>query len=264
MFFPLNTYDIMEAEMRCTMDLLNQIRQVTENLTPTDRRIAEAVIANPDDFARLDTASVSAQYGFSQPALTRFAKKIGYSGYAEFKYDIARNKNSMSEPDDLTTLASETGRLLEKTESMYPPEALAEIVSVLDQADRIFVTGFHRSRAAAELMNSALINYRYPSQSIPYDEVFKLDAFCRNTDLLVVFSVASSIYGPLMKSLAESEQRPATMLITNSAKHDLAKYFDHVIVLPNRKTIRSSYSLDPAVTMLFFINLLAMHLNTQK
>ncbi len=246
------------------MDLLNQIRQVAENLTPTDKRIAEAVIANPDDFARLDTASISAEYGFSQPALTRFAKKIGYSGYAEFKYDIARNKNTMREGDDLASLASETGRLLEKTESMYPPEKLEEITAVLDQADRIFVTGFHRSRAAADLMNSALINYRYPSQSIPYDEVFKLAAFCRSTDLLVVFSVSSSVYGQLIRDLEESEHRPVTMLITNSAKHDLAKHFDHVIILPDRKTIRSSYSLDPAVTMLFFINLLAAHLKTQK
>ena len=81
------------------MNLLNQIRRVSDELTPTDKRIAEAVIANPDDFARLDTSAISSEYGFSQPALTRFAKKIGYSGYAEFKYDIARNKNAALQID---------------------------------------------------------------------------------------------------------------------------------------------------------------------
>lgn len=245
------------------MNLLDQIRHVSDELTPTDKKIAKAVIDNPDDFARLDTSVISERYGFSQPALTRFAKKIGYSGYAEFKYDIARNKNALSEEDRADTFATETGLLLKKTESEFPEEKLSEIVDVLDRAQRIFVTGYHRSRASAELMNAALINYRYSSQAIAYDEVFKLDAFCRKTDLLIVFSVASGVYGGLIKDLAECEQKPATMLITCSKKHDLAKYFDHVIVLPDSKTIHSSYALDPAITNLFFINLLSMHLHTQ-
>ena len=245
------------------MNLLNQIRMVSDDLTPTDEKIAKAVIENPDDFARLDTAVISERYGFSQPALTRFAKKIGYSGYAEFKYDIARNKNALSEETRAETFATETGRLLEKTESEFPEEQLSEIVAVLDRAQRIYVTGYHRSRASAELMNAALINYRYSSQAIAFDEVFKLDAFCRKTDLLIVFSVASGVYGELIKGLAESEHKPETMLITCSKKHDLAKYFDHVIVLPDSKSIHSSYALDPAITNLFFINLLAMHLHTQ-
>ncbi len=246
------------------MNLLNQIRRVSDELTPTDKRIAEAVIANPDDFARLDTSAISSEYGFSQPALTRFAKKIGYSGYAEFKYDIARNKNALSENESVSTFASETAQLLEKTESMFPPEKLDEIVSVLDRAQRIFVTGYHRSRACAELLNSALINYRYSSQAIPYDEVFKLDAFCRKTDLLIVFSVSSSIYESLARTLHDSQQKPEMLLITCSKKNEMAKFFDHVIVLPDRKTIQSSYALDPAITNLFFINLLAMRLHTQK
>ena len=146
------------------MNLLDQIRHVSDELTPTDKKIAKAVIDNPDDFARLDTSVISERYGFSQPALTRFAKKIGYSGYAEFKYDIARNKNALSEEDRADTFATETGLLLKKTESEFPEEKLSEIVDVLDRAQRIFVTGYHRSRASAELMNAALINYRYSSQ----------------------------------------------------------------------------------------------------
>ncbi len=245
------------------MNLLEKIRRVSDELTPTDKKIAEAVISDPDDFARLETAAISAEYGFSQPALTRFAKKIGYSGYAEFKYDIARNKNALSGDADISTYASETARLLQKTEQMYPPEKLKEIVAVLDRAGRIFITGYHRSRASAELLNSALINYRYPSQAIVYDEVFKLDAFCRRTDLLIVFSVSSGVYGQLMKTLYESEHKPETMLVTCTKKHELAKYFDHVVILPDRKAIQSAFALDPALTNLFFINLLSMQLNTQ-
>ena len=246
------------------MNLLNQIRRISEELTPTDKKIADAVIANPDDFARLDTAGISSEYGFSQPALTRFAKKLGYSGYAEFKYDIARNKNALSGSESVTTYAGETAQLLIKTESMFPSEKLEEIVTVLDRAQRIFVTGYHRSRACAELMNSALINYRYPSQAIPYDEVFKLDAFCHPSDLLIVFSVSSSTYAQLAKTLFESDQKPEMMLVTCAKKNEMAKYFDHVIVLPDRKAVQSSYALDPAITNLFFINMLSMHMHTQE
>ncbi|MBR4444572.1 MAG: MurR/RpiR family transcriptional regulator [Solobacterium sp.] len=246
------------------MSLLNRIRMAADQMTPTDKKIAEAVMADPELFARTDTAEISEQYGFSQPALTRFAKKIGYSGYAEFRYDIARNKNNMAEEAQNITLSSETARLLEKTEELFPADLLEEIAAEIGEARHIFVTGYHRSRASAQLMNTALLNYRYSSEMIPYDEVFKLDSYCRKEDMLIVFSVRSKIFVSLIKELSECENRPKIVLVTCAPKHEAAKYCDRVIVLPDRKTIQSPLEPDPAITTIFFINLLSMHLKTQE
>ena len=245
------------------MSLLNRIRMAESQMTPTDRKIAEAVMADSELFARLETSEISEQYGFSQPALTRFAKKIGYSGYAEFRYDIARNKNTLTEQSQNITLSSETARLLEKTEELFSADTLEQIVKEIGEARHIFVSGYHRSRASAQLMNTALLNYRYSSEMIPYDEVFKLDSYCRKEDLFIVFSVRSRIFVPLLKKLSECENRPKIMLITCAPKHEAAKYCDRVIVLPDRKTIQSPLEPDPAITTLFFITLLSMHLKTQ-
>lgn len=246
------------------MNLLSRIRMAADQMTPTDKKIADALLADPELFTRMDTADISGQYGFSQPALTRFAKKIGYSGYAEFRYDIARNKNTMAEDVQNVTLSSETARLLEKTEEMFPPELLDEIAAQIGTARHIFVTGYHRSRASAQLMNTALLNYRYSSEMIPFDEVFKLDSYCRKDDMLIVFSVRSSIFVGLLKELAQCENRPKILLVTCAPKHEGARYCDRVIVLPDRKTIRSPLDPDPAITTIFFINLLSMHLQTQE
>lgn len=246
------------------MSLLSKIHMAYEQMTPTDKKIADAVLADPEIFTRLDTADISEQYGFSQPALTRFAQKIGYSGYAEFRYDIARNKNTLAEDTADVTLSSETARMLAKTEEMYPAEILEEIAAEIGTARHVFVTGYHRSRASAQLMNTALLNFRYSSEMIPFDEVFKLDSYCRKDDMLIVFSVRSSIYTSFLKSLSECENKPKVMLVTCTAKHESAKYCDRVIVLPDRKSIRSPLDPDPAITNIFFINLLSMHLKTQE
>ncbi len=246
------------------MGIKDTIRRAYETMTPTDKRIADAVLEDLDIFARLETADISREYGFSQPALTRFAKKIGYSGYAEFRYDIARNKNTPEQTASDITLAKETARLLIKTEEIMNDALLEEISEELGRARHIFVTGYHRSRASAQLMNTALLNYRYSSEMIQFDEVFKLDSFCRRDDLLIVFSVSSSTYSSFLKTLHNSSIRPRIMLVTCTAKHDSAKYCDRIIVLPDRKSIQSPLSLDPAITNMFFIDLLSMHLKTQE
>ena len=246
------------------MTIKSRIREVYNNMTPNDRKIAEAVLDEPEVFARYDTANISERFGFSQPSLTRFAKKIGYSGYAEFKYDIARSKNAISDASDDVTLARETSRLLEKTEELFTEDVMRKTVEVLENTKRIFCTGYHRSRAMAELMNTALINYRYNSQAIPYDEVFKLDVFSQKTDLLIIFSVSSAIYKDIVKRLKECDNSPQIMLICCVDKHPIASLCDYVITLPNRRTISSPLTPDPSITTIFWINLLSKYLTTQE
>jgi DNA-binding MurR/RpiR family transcriptional regulator len=52
-----------------------------DDLTPTERRVAEAVIDDPSLLAFGTVADLARQVGTSRPSVVRFAVKLGFAGY---------------------------------------------------------------------------------------------------------------------------------------------------------------------------------------
>ena len=52
-----------------------------DRLTPTERRIAEAVVAEPTLLAFGTVSNLAAAVGTSRPSIVRFATKLGFEGY---------------------------------------------------------------------------------------------------------------------------------------------------------------------------------------
>lgn len=59
-----------------------------DDLTPTERRIAEAVIDDPSLLAFGTVAELARQVGTSRPSVVRFAVKLGFAGYRELQESV--------------------------------------------------------------------------------------------------------------------------------------------------------------------------------
>lgn len=57
------------------------VAAVSERLTATERRIAEAVLAEPTLLAFGTVSALAARVGTSRPSIVRFATKLGFKGY---------------------------------------------------------------------------------------------------------------------------------------------------------------------------------------
>ena len=60
-------------------------------LTPTERRIAEAVVADPTLLAFGTVSDLALEVGTSRPSIVRFATKLGFDGYPELQEHIRRD-----------------------------------------------------------------------------------------------------------------------------------------------------------------------------
>jgi DNA-binding MurR/RpiR family transcriptional regulator len=59
-----------------------------DELTPTERRIAEAVVADPSLLAFGTVAELARRAGTSRPSVVRFAVKLGFDGYKELQESV--------------------------------------------------------------------------------------------------------------------------------------------------------------------------------
>jgi RpiR family carbohydrate utilization transcriptional regulator len=71
--------------------ILVKIESISKNLTSTDKQISEFIEKNYDQIPFLTIHMLAEKINSSAPTISRFVKKLGYSSYRDFKYDIVKD-----------------------------------------------------------------------------------------------------------------------------------------------------------------------------
>lgn len=72
-----------------SIDLVSRIQRIEQELSPAERRVAEAVAADYQGATRLSIGELARRAGVSQPSVTRFCRTVGCSSFGEFKVQLA-------------------------------------------------------------------------------------------------------------------------------------------------------------------------------
>ena len=93
------------------------IAAVGDRLTPAERRIAEAVLAEPTLLAFGTVSDLAGRVGTSRPSIVRFANKLGFDGYTQLQEHVRRGLSQrLARPSDR----------IRKDDAMLPARALLE------------------------------------------------------------------------------------------------------------------------------------------
>jgi Transcriptional regulators len=125
--------------------LLTYIKGILASLNPTDRLIADCVLADPERVITSSIAQLKDDCGASVGAIVAFCRRVGVAGFAEFKIALARDLAQSGLPAGQT---QESGSTLEKvfqvhaqslTETLQinPPGQFEKIAQVIDKSRRV-------------------------------------------------------------------------------------------------------------------------------
>ncbi|MBQ9316658.1 MAG: MurR/RpiR family transcriptional regulator [Atopobiaceae bacterium] len=208
------------------------------SFSKTDRAIYEAIRKFPDMFAASSVTEIANGGGFSKPALTRFAQRLGFGGFVEFQYQFAQDLEERRQRSDAPTSAEVYGGLLKLVEERLDREQLLSLLERMRASRHVYLMGYNLSRIPAEELNIALqfdstIHASYPQ--IDVSQRFVED------DLLIVYSAVSgdSLKGLMHEFKIGRNAKPYMVLVTTNSKHPLRRNFDEVIVLPTANVATS-------------------------
>ncbi len=149
------------APFTSTQDL---VAAVVGDLTPTERRIAEAVVAEPTLLAFGSVSDLAGRVGTSRPSIVRFATKLGFDGYTQLQQHVRSNlSRRLSRPSDRIRSESDAvsvrATIEESIASVFDALAgdrLEQLVSPLAQASAIWILSGEQSLAGAAALHSGL------------------------------------------------------------------------------------------------------------
>ena len=145
-----------------TLDL---VAAVSTSLTPTDRRIAEAVLAEPTLLAFGTVSDLADHVGTSRPSIVRFATKLGFEGYTQLQQHVRSDlSHQLSRPSERIRSDGEKTvparvAINDAIASVFDATAgdrLAELVEPIVRAEKVWVLSGETSRAGAHALHSGL------------------------------------------------------------------------------------------------------------
>ena len=160
------------APRTSTYDL---VAAVSGALTPTERRIAEAVLAEPTLLAFGTVSDLAGRVGTSRPSIVRFATKLGFEGYTQLQQHVRSDlSHKLSRPSERIRSDGETtvpakvaiGDAIASVFDALEGDRLATLVEPVVRAEKVWILSGETSQAGAHALQSGLSMVRPGVRSI--------------------------------------------------------------------------------------------------
>jgi len=151
-----------QAPETSTLDL---VAAASGELTPTERRIAEAVLAEPTLLAFGTVSDLANRVGTSRPSIVRFANKLGFQGYTLLQQHVRSDlSQQLSRPSERIRQDDKTGPPVRDVINggiasvldAFEDGRVAELAAPVVQAEKVWILSGETSQAGAHALYSGL------------------------------------------------------------------------------------------------------------
>ncbi len=141
------------------------VAAVSSELTPTERRIAKAVLAEPTLLAFGTVSDLADRVGTSRPSIVRFANKLGFNGYTRLQQHVRSDlSHRLSRPSERIRSDGKTappardvinGAISSVLDALEDGR-IAELAAPVVRAEKVWILSGETSQAGAHALHSGL------------------------------------------------------------------------------------------------------------
>lgn len=232
-----------------------------EELTELEQEIARYFLQVDTIVDDLSSQQVTQKLHVSQAALTRFAKKCGFTGYREFVFQYQHQANKQDthshkhSPLTKRVLRSYSN-LREQTQDLIDEEQLERVAQLIDDAERVYFFGTGSSGLIAREMKLRFMRLGVVCEALTDQDGFAWTTSIMDENCLVLgFSLSGTTQSVLDSLLDAKEMGTKTILFTSAPNKNSQAYTETVLVANHSQ---SSYiqRISAQLPMLILIDLI--------
>ena len=232
-----------------------------EELTELEQEIARYFLQVDTIVDDLSSQQVTQKLHVSQAALTRFAKKCGFTGYREFVFQYQHQANKQDthshKHSPLTKRVLRSYSIMrEQTQDLIDEEQLERVAQLIDDAERVYFFGTGSSGLIAREMKLRFMRLGVVCEALTDRDGFAWTTSIMDENCLVLgFSLSGTTQSVLDSLLDAKEMGAKTILFTSAPNKNSQAYTETVLVASHSQ---SSYiqRISAQLPMLILIDLI--------
>lgn len=253
--------------------ILNTISSLQNSLTKTEKKIAAAILSQPELLNQCSLSDVANQLGVGEATFIRFCRTLGFKGYTDFKLELAielatQNQDNrvlldtdVAESDTSKDIAEKLKASLDsvvgETINLLDFDVLEKVVQELRQAKRIFLFGVGSSGLTAEDAKHKLMRIGLQTDAVTNNHFMYMQAALVQEGDLVIGISHSGYSEEVVKSLRFSRANKATTVaITHNLRSPVTEEAHYVLINGNRQGHMQGDSIGTKMSQLFVLDLI--------
>lgn len=241
------------------------IKSLYSEMGKAEKKIADWVLLNPSEILPISISELSEKSSSSEATIVRFSRRLGFSGFQDFKISFANySSNEPINPnitkDDscmeiFAKVANDTCVALEKTKKVLDEESLKQASQAILNADKVAIFGLGNSAsvaldAAHKFMRAGINAYAYSDnhmQAIASSHMGK-------NDVAIAISHSGSSTDVIDALSNAKKQGALTISISNVGKSPIIRVSDICLHTDADETQYSILALNSRISQLAIID----------
>lgn len=253
--------------------ILDTIGSLQNSLTKTEKRIAQAILSQPDLLSQCSLSEVANQLDVGEATFIRFCRTLGFKGYTDFKLDLAielatQEKESsvlldtdVAETDTPQEIAvklqSTLNKVIAETVNLLNYDVLEKVVDEIRQANRIFLFGVGSSGLTAEDAKHKFMRIGLQTDAVTNNHFMYMQASLLQKGDVVIGISHSGYSEETTKALRIAQENEAvTVAITHNLRSPVTEVANYVLINGNRQGQMQGGSIGTKTTQLFVLDLI--------
>lgn len=240
--------------------MLSTIKIETINsLTISELDVLRFIDNNKKLFLDCSIKELSGVTFVSTATIMRLCKKLGFSGYLEFKYHIKEevfHEENNKKPASFDDLVSENIRAIVETAKMIDEQKVKEVVNHMKGNKRIHFFGKGLTStvlhyASKQLLTANRSNFNYQDTHIAY---LASESMTEN-DLLFVASMSGKTHQVVRMSQIAKSRNATVVTISSNNNNELSKIGDYNFTFYKEDKTRQ-FDIASRLPILFILNII--------
>lgn len=244
------------------LHIIEIIENSLDCMTGLEREIAHYFLNSTNIQDDLSSLQVTKQLHISQAALTRFAKKCGFKGYREFKFQY-QQQTTASEPE-VPSLGHDLSRrvlrnytqLRMQTEEVIDEDKLQRIATLIEDADRVYFFGIGSSGLVARDMKLRFMRLGVVCEALTDQDGFAWTTSILDKNCLVIGFSLSGQTQSIIDSLIDAKNMGAKTVLVTGQPQNVQQDFTEILAVALQSKPEFILRISAQFPMLLMIDLI--------
>lgn len=237
------------------------MEQNKNQFTKSEKKIFHFIMNNFEEIMYKSLTDIANACKVGEATVLRFCRKLGYKGYQDFKFSLARELTPQQNNDTDQTYTSKVKnnmvQALEDTYSFVNEEELQKAIDLLSDKSNLVVFGVSSSGIAGLDMQNRLMRIGINIEVITdsHNQMIRSNSLDSNS-VIIAISLTGSTKDIVDAVLNGRKHGAKVIAITNYMESPLTKYADIVLLTSAKENPLDSGLLVSKVSQLLIIDLL--------